>query len=55
VGDIIAVTLEFNNGRGTLSFAVNGEDQGVAFEDLQPPLYPFANLGGKRNKISIID
>ena len=36
--------LEFYNGLGTLSFAVNGEELGVAFQGLKPPLYPMADI-----------
>ena len=54
VGDIIKCTVELKNGIGTLSFSVNDEDFGVAFEDLKPPLYPFANLGVANDKITIL-
>ena len=54
-GDVITVRVELKEGIGTLSFAVNDEDFGVAFDDLKPPLYPFANLGVANDKITIIN
>ena len=41
-GDIIEVQLQFTNGKGALSFYINGESLGVLAEDLDPPLYPAA-------------
>ena len=53
-GDVITVDLEFNNGKGVLSFSVNDQDYGIAFEGLKPPLYPFVSCSGS-DKFTIID
>ena len=55
VGDVITVTLEFQNGKGILSFAVNQTDLGVAYQDLAPPLYPMAFPNGIGTSFTIID
>eukprot|EP01006_Ploeotia_vitrea_P052211 TRINITY_DN67660_c9_g12_i2.p1 TRINITY_DN67660_c9_g12~~TRINITY_DN67660_c9_g12_i2.p1 ORF type:complete len:1039 (+),score=601.97 TRINITY_DN67660_c9_g12_i2:75-3191(+) len=44
VGDMITVTMDFDNGQ--LSFAVNGVDMGVAFENLVAPVYAAASMTG---------
>ena len=56
-GDIITTTLEFVNGEGTLSFAKNGVEQGMAFEGLVGPLFPMVCLDYRTHetaKVSII-
>ena len=53
-GDVITISLVFQNHKGTLSFAKNDEDQGVAYEDLKPPLYPMVSLY-RGDQLSILD
>ena len=53
-GDVITVSLIFSNHKGTLSFSKNDEDQGVAYQDLKPPLYPMVSLY-RGDQLSILD
>lgn len=54
-GEVITVTLEFENGRGQVSYDVNGTDYGIAFSNLVPPLYPYLSLYCQHATVSIID
>ena len=42
--DIIEVNFEIANNKGTLSFSLNGQDLGILCSDLDPPLYPTAQI-----------
>ena len=54
-GDIITVTLEIHQAQGSLSFEVNGQELGVAFQEIKTPLFPMVCLPWTHNHLTILD
>jgi hypothetical protein len=54
-GSLIEVSFEVNSHNGVVSYAVNGEDQGIAFTNITPPLKPIVGFyAGMEKKITLV-
>jgi hypothetical protein len=54
-GDTVGMLLDYTNGeRGTLSFYLNGTNQGEAFRNLPPHLFPTVSLHSKGDQVSLL-
>lgn len=54
-GDIITVKLAIHGTQSSLSFEVNGQDMGVAFQGLPNNLAPMVCLPWAHNHLTILD
>ena len=55
VGDSLHVWVVFQNGTGTLSFAVNDGAFKKAFDNVESPVFPVIKFEDKNDKMTIID
>lgn len=55
-GSLIEVSFEVNSqGGGVLGYAINGEDQGIAFTNINPPVRPFIGFyAGMEKKVTLV-
>ena len=52
-GDVIGVKLQFEDGKGLLSFSKNGNDFGNAFCEIPPGVYPAVTLNYPKMQVSL--
>ena len=54
-GSLIEVSFEVTSQGGVLQYAINGEEQGIAFTDINPPVRPFIGFyAGMEKKITLV-
>ena len=54
-GSLVELTLDIEGNEGVLQYTINGQDQGVAFGSIQPPVTPLVGFyAGMEKRITLI-